>query len=121
MRASSASAFKHRLRFMLAHAASARSKARLEAVRKPAAGIDGRAAVHDRALRRLVREVPALDAADELPAMRKLVGGEGAEAREEQPAFPHALVRLEMLLARPRGPRKDAGPDPMSPLDPAVG
>src|SRR3954470_5067615 len=99
---------------MLAHAASARSKARLEAVRKAGAGIGRRAPVHDRALRRLVREVSDLEAAHELPAMRELVGREGAETREEQPAFSHAVVRLEMLLARPRRLRKEAGRDAIS-------
>src|SRR5438477_535148 len=115
------SAFKHWLRFMLAHAGSARSKARLEAVRKPGAGIGRRAALHDRALRRLIREVPALDAADELPAMRELVGREGTETGEEQPAFAHAVVRREMLLARPRRLREEAGRDAISAVDADVG
>src|SRR5438067_12452967 len=102
---------------MLAHAASARTSARLKAVRKAGAGVDRGAALHERALGRLVREVAMLDTADQLPAMRQLVGGEGAEAGEEQPAFAHAVVRLEMLFACPGRLRKEACRDAVSAVD----
>src|SRR5436190_690591 len=92
-----------------------------ESVSEARARIDAGAALHDGAFHRLVGKAALVDAREQDPAWREVVGTEGAEARGEKPALVHVVVRLEVLLARPGRLRVQAGDEAMAAIDADVG
>src|SRR3954463_15729985 len=92
-----------------------------ESVCDARARISAGAALHDRAFHRLVGKAALLDAREKDPARREVVATERAEARGEKPALLHVVVRLEVLPARPRRLRVQAGDEAMAAIDADVG
>src|SRR5436190_3594111 len=92
-----------------------------ESVSQAGTRIDAGAALHDGAFHRLVGKAALVDAGEQDPAWREVVGTKGAEARGEKPALVHIVVRLEGLLANPCRLPVQAGEKAMTAIEADIG